>query len=210
MVPNPTYSSIGITDPRTMSRRRNEWRGSLDTDTSERLELLLGDSSAIGPGGATEFLARASLGNSGPSKSRYYWLWGPLSTVANTGLTARDHLANERTVLAWLRTAVVLATLGMTLLQMSSLRKRARAVVDEGHVTLADPLKPWPSTIATPIGLLPGIASLVIAALGYGRYVRVQHGLRQAEFPAARYSVLLAMGLVLALLLMVTVIDSVF
>jgi uncharacterized membrane protein YidH (DUF202 family) len=33
--------------------------------------------------------------------------------IPNTGSAARDHLACERTVLAWLRTGMVLATVGI-------------------------------------------------------------------------------------------------
>lgn len=33
--------------------------------------------------------------------------------IPNTGSAARDHLADERTVLAWLRTGMVLATVGI-------------------------------------------------------------------------------------------------
>ena len=36
-------------------------------------------------------------------------------TVANTGSTARDHLANERTFLAWLRTSVSLLSISLAI-----------------------------------------------------------------------------------------------
>ncbi|GMI11475.1 hypothetical protein TrVE_jg10553 [Triparma verrucosa] len=39
--------------------------------------------------------------------------------VQNSGSTARDHLANERTLLAWVRTAVALLALGIAIAKFS-------------------------------------------------------------------------------------------
>ena len=38
-----------------------------------------------------------------------------VKVVKNEGSTARDHLANERTLLAWVRTAVALLALGLAI-----------------------------------------------------------------------------------------------
>lgn len=49
--------------------------------------------------------------------SRFFSLWtryGPQS-IENTGSQARDHLANERTFLAWTRTGVGFAAMGLAL-----------------------------------------------------------------------------------------------
>ncbi|GAA5972986.1 hypothetical protein JCM8115_006146 [Rhodotorula mucilaginosa] len=45
--------------------------------------------------------------------------------IPNTGSAARDHLACERTVLAWLRTGMVLATVGIALAQLLRLPSTA-------------------------------------------------------------------------------------
>ena len=42
-------------------------------------------------------------------------------TVPNSGSTARDHLANERTFLAWLRTALSLSGAGLAFLKFDIL-----------------------------------------------------------------------------------------
>lgn len=44
------------------------------------------------------------------------------AVVSNTGSTARDHLANERTYLAWLRTSLALVLLGVGVERFSLLR----------------------------------------------------------------------------------------
>ncbi|CAE8649983.1 unnamed protein product [Polarella glacialis] len=41
-----------------------------------------------------------------------------VQVVANSGSTARDHLANERTYLAWLRTAISLVALGLGVVKL--------------------------------------------------------------------------------------------
>ena len=39
--------------------------------------------------------------------------------VPNTGSTARDHLANERTLLAWVRTSIAMIALGIAITKFS-------------------------------------------------------------------------------------------
>lgn len=51
--------------------------------------------------------------------------------VLNSGSTARDHLANERTYLAWLRSSLALVLLGVGVERFSTLRKDLRLSVEE-------------------------------------------------------------------------------
>lgn len=44
-----------------------------------------------------------------------------MNTIENTGSLARDHLANERTFLAWLRTGVTLMGVGVALVKFDAL-----------------------------------------------------------------------------------------
>jgi len=43
-----------------------------------------------------------------------------MTTIENTGSIARDHLANERTFLAWLRTGVTLMGVGVALVKFNA------------------------------------------------------------------------------------------
>jgi uncharacterized membrane protein YidH (DUF202 family) len=52
-----------------------------------------------------------------------------LDVVENRGSTARDHLANERTFLAWVRTALGLVGLGVILERLGAGNEHAIAVV---------------------------------------------------------------------------------
>jgi len=47
----------------------------------------------------------------------------------NTGSTARDHLANERTYLAWIRTALSLSGIGLALLKWQGIANAAGYLV---------------------------------------------------------------------------------
>ena len=54
-----------------------------------------------------------------------------VKVVKNEGSTARDHLANERTLLAWVRTAVALLALGLAIGETRTLGTRQLAEEEE-------------------------------------------------------------------------------
>ena len=104
---------------------------------------------------------------------------GPRAVQENTGSLARDHLANERTFLAWVRTALAVIGLGVLL---------GKLVETEG-------------ILAEVIGLAMvafGAAMLVYSVL---RFERITNLLSANRFIAARLGplVLAALGLVVAL-----------
>ena len=83
--------------------------------------------------------------------------------VENRESTARDHLANERTFLAWVRTALGLVGLGVLL---------ERLVADRGAIA-----------VATGVGFISfGGLSLIYAV---SRYIRVARNLERGMFPVA-------------------------
>ncbi|SGY25576.1 BQ5605_C018g08642 [Microbotryum silenes-dioicae] len=82
------------------------------------------------PGGARSFMSKLTrrrraqgegddgAGRSGgehPSKSSH---WRLTHMLENKGSVARDHLANERTFLAWLRTSLSMASIGIAITQL--------------------------------------------------------------------------------------------
>ncbi|KAH9811501.1 hypothetical protein DFH28DRAFT_900603 [Melampsora americana] len=53
------------------------------------------------------------------SSSRFAWCdFRPATLLENTSSTARDHLANERTYLAWMRTSLGFTTVGIAITQL--------------------------------------------------------------------------------------------
>ena len=97
-------------------------------------------------------------------------------SIPNEGSTARDHLANERTFLAWVRTALGVIGLGVAL----------EKLVDTGLAALGG--------VAL---IIYGIVILLYALL---RYRRVESALIEGRFlPARRGPILIgALGLVLS------------
>jgi uncharacterized membrane protein YidH (DUF202 family) len=81
--------------------------------------------------------------------------YGP---VANTGSTARDHLANERTYLAWTRSSLALIALGIGLERFETLRQDIISLPQAAAI--ASPLSSPPSpTSATTLSAPTGTAS---------------------------------------------------
>lgn len=89
-------------------------------------------------------------------------------TVENKGSTARDHLANERTFLAWVRTALGLVGFGVVI---------GRLGVGEG---LAHPGE----LNKTAFALVGAGAGLLV--YGLVRYLSVTRALEEGRFPIAR------------------------
>ncbi|MGB8329704.1 MAG: DUF202 domain-containing protein [Polyangiales bacterium] len=83
--------------------------------------------------------------------------------VENRDSTARDHLANERTFLAWIRTALGLVGLGVALERFG----------DDGN---------WVALTAAVAFIAFGGVSLLYAV---GRYLRVARNLERGMFPIA-------------------------
>ncbi len=100
-----------------------------------------------------------------------------MDELDNHGSTARDHLANERTFLAWVRTGLGVVGLGVVF----------EKVVD-GSIG---------ARIAGVVLALYGIAILIYALF---RFSRVERALRAGRFPVAKRGPLLVglLGLVLA------------
>lgn len=113
--------------------------------------------------------------------------YNPDLVLVNSGSVARDHLANERTVLAYVRTSLALASMGVALVQFLSVKQHSALVQQFAH--------PLGAT-----GMLLGLFTLVI---GVSRYFVVQNALTQGHFPVARSS-LFGVGLALALLVCIT------
>ncbi|QRV77552.1 hypothetical protein RhiJN_05567 [Ceratobasidium sp. AG-Ba] len=105
----------------------------------------------------------------------------PRMVLENSGSVARDHLANERTWLAYVRTSLTIASTGVALVQLFTIS--AQQVNDP--ILLSGKLQRF----ARPLGAVIVVIGLVVLALGVNRYFRIQHALTVNQFPPARKTV---------------------
>ncbi|OAV96298.1 hypothetical protein PTTG_26352 [Puccinia triticina 1-1 BBBD Race 1] len=64
----------------------------------------------------------------------------PVAWLENKSSVARDHLANERTFLAWFRTSLSLTSIGIALVQLSRLSKQIKVAQVKKIITLVQPI----------------------------------------------------------------------
>ncbi|KAG7441689.1 uncharacterized protein BT62DRAFT_936819 [Guyanagaster necrorhizus] len=102
-------------------------------------------------------------------------------TLENNGSVARDHLASERTFLAYVRTSLVLASTGVALVQLFSISSSTTS-----NVTTFSPTSDATHRYARPLGATAVLLSLGILGVGMTRYFSIQEALTRGNYPVAR------------------------
>lgn len=120
--------------------------------------------------------------------------------VENKGSVARDHMANERTFLAWLRTSLSFITIGIGITQLFKLHNNSSVRIKDLLLALEideDTFNKYGKSLGgTFIGL--GIVTLVF---GFTRFFKVQHLLTYGYFPATKGSLLGLVSVIFLVLL---------
>ncbi|KAJ1821169.1 hypothetical protein LPJ75_000768 [Coemansia sp. RSA 2598] len=101
--------------------------------------------------------------------------------LENKGSVARDHLANERTYLAWIRTSLSLVTVGV------AIRQLYRVSIDLGNDAASNSQDDEEEPIAgKALGVSFVVLGMLFVIVGLYRYFRSQYLMTTGRFPVSR------------------------
>ncbi|KKK22206.1 hypothetical protein ARAM_003257 [Aspergillus rambellii] len=163
-----------------------------------------------------------SRGDSAKHKASWYARitdkYGSLE-LENKGSVARDHLALERTFLAWLRTSLAFASIGIAVTQLFRLSNtttestNSKEVSSQSIPQFLSPTFSGPGTvritntserlrsIGKPLGTTFIGVAIMILLVGFHRYFESQYWIIRGKFPASRGSIALISFLAGALII---------
>ncbi|KDQ62167.1 hypothetical protein JAAARDRAFT_102952, partial [Jaapia argillacea MUCL 33604] len=109
--------------------------------------------------------------------------------LVNSGSVARDHLALERTFLAYIRTSLTTCSMGVVLVQLFTLSSAsANSIIHR---------------VSKPLGAAVIAFGFSVLMIGVVRYFRTQDALTKGNFPVARSTVLFMTTVVFSLIAVV-------
>ena len=108
-----------------------------------------------------------------------------------------DHLANERTFLAWIRTSIALMGFGFVIVKFAVFVRQMSFMMGEKNITAAN-------GYSGHIGVVMVILGAVITTLAYMRYRHIEHQLNNnSYFPSKRLSVLVTLSIIIGCIFLV-------
>ncbi|EDR00108.1 uncharacterized protein LACBIDRAFT_148470, partial [Laccaria bicolor S238N-H82] len=114
-------------------------------------------------------------------------------SLINNGSVARDHLASERTFLAYVRTSLGIAPSGIALMQFFNLGTKVRRFSQPlGAITIAMAFAVLVlGNSTTPLELRDAHLKFVVQLTGIRRYFSIQKELPHGRFPVSKVGIAL-------------------
>ncbi|KAK6205170.1 uncharacterized protein RJT21DRAFT_13645 [Scheffersomyces amazonensis] len=132
--------------------------------------------------------------------------------LENKGSVARDHLANERTFLSWIRTGTNLVAFGIGFLQIYSLDIKANSIVVDQNTgqsqNLTNDTHKMYQALTKPISSICVILGILSCIFGLTRYFQVQFLLIRNYYPATRLLLVILILVNLAMLILLLILDA--
>ncbi|KAI8888208.1 hypothetical protein K501DRAFT_173821 [Backusella circina FSU 941] len=117
--------------------------------------------------------------------------------LENTVAVARDHMANERTYLAWVRTSLSTISFGVAITQLFKLDK---SILKDP--SMADEM----AAIGKPLGMSFVVIGMFYMVFAFIRYFHSQVAMTKGYFPASRGIVILTTGGTLVALISILIV----
>ncbi|KIH95139.1 hypothetical protein SPBR_03493 [Sporothrix brasiliensis 5110] len=135
-----------------------------------------------------------------PPSSRWTDFWAGFQSVEleNKGSVARDHLALERTFLAWLRTSLAFTSIGIAVTQLFRLNTSTDSNNNNNNNNNSGFHRL--RNVGRPLGTAFLGISVLILFLGYHRYYQSQQWILKGKFPASRGTILIVSLVAFALM----------
>lgn len=119
------------------------------------------------------------------------------TSLPNRPAGPADHLANERTFLAWIRTSIALIGFGFVIVKFALFVKQISIALGEKTVL---PGKGYSAVI----GVIMVALGAVMAALAYLRYINVEKQLNQDSYYPSRWlTTLVTISIIIACILLI-------
>src|SRR5688572_6159834 len=108
-----------------------------------------------------------------------------------------DHLANERTFLAWIRTSIALMGFGFVIVKFAVFMRQMFFMMGGSAVSAS-------KGFSAEIGIIMVITGAIITGLAYWRYRTIEKQLNNGEyFPSKWLSVLVTVSIIIASIFMI-------
>lgn len=119
---------------------------------------------------------------------------------SNNNIRPTDHLANERTFLAWMRTSVAIMTFGFVVVKFSLFVKQITMLLGDGVHQLPLPAKGYSAIL----GIVLVALGTIMAWLAYVRFRRTEKQLTENKYiPSSTLSMLFTLAIILVGILLV-------